>query len=94
MALITAVAIVGLAVGSLTSSLLMTKGRKQCMLIATAIGIVGVLIELIDNFWVICFGRLIYGFSCGIYAPCIGRYIEEMVPMHLLATLFPIYTCG
>jgi MFS family permease len=92
--ILTGVGIVGLAFGSLTSGYLMKDGRKRCMLIATAIGVIGVSIEMIDNFWVIAVGRLIYGYSCGIYAPCIGRYIEEVLPVHLLPTLFPIYTCG
>lgn len=64
------------------------------MLIATAIGVSGILIEMIDNYWVIMSGRLIYGYACGLYSPCIGRYIEETVPMHLVSSLFPIYTCG
>lgn len=93
-AILTGAAIVGLAFGSLTSGVLMKSGRKRCMLIATAIGVTGICIEMIDNFWVISVGRLIYGFACGIYAPCIGRYIEEMLPAHLLPQLFPIYTCG
>lgn len=93
-AVITGAAIVGLAFGSLASGVLMKRGRKRCMLIACAIGVTGCCIEMIDNFWVISFGRLIYGLACGISAPCIGRYIEEMLPAHLLSQLFPIYTCG
>jgi len=94
MALLTAMAIVGLAAGGFTAGVLMTKGRKRCMLISIGIGVTGVCIEMVDNFWVICFGRLIYGFACGVASPCIGRYIEETVPMHLVSALFPIYTCG
>jgi len=92
--LLTASAIIGLAFGGFTSGRLMTKGRKQCMLIATVVGVVGVGIEMIDNMWAIFIGRLIYGYACGLYSPCIGRYIEEVVPMHLVSALFPIYTCG
>jgi SP family facilitated glucose transporter-like MFS transporter 1 len=94
LAILTASGIVGLAIGGFTSGALMTKGRKQCMLIATAVGVTGIMIEMVDSYPVILVGRVIYGFSCGLYSPCIGRYIEETVPMHLVSALFPIYTCG
>ena len=72
--------IFGLAIGALAAGRLMAIGRKPTMLIASVIGIFGVLIEMIENFPAIIIGRIIYGFSSGIYSVCVGRYIEETVP--------------
>lgn len=85
----------GLAIGAFVAGRLMAiVGRKQTMIIGSLIGIVGVSIEMISNYWCIIVGRIIYGLSAGIYSVCVGRYIEETVPHELLTIYAPIYTCG
>ena len=72
----------------------MSYGRKNAMLVGSVIGFVGVGIEMIESYWLIVLGRIIYGAGAGVYSVCTSRYLEELVPNHLLSTLLPVYICG
>jgi MFS family permease len=60
--------ILGMTFGSVTAGKLMVYGRRQALLIATIIGIIGVLITYKLNLYFLIAGRAIFGFACGIYA--------------------------
>lgn len=70
------------------------KGRKQCLLTACFIGLVAIAIMMVENVALLIFGRLIYGFSAGLFSAVGGRYVEECSPPQYLSLFFTIYTFG
>lgn len=51
------------------------------MIIASLIGAVGSGIMLVENFYCLCLGRLMFGFTGGVYGVTIIRSIFEYVPV-------------
>jgi MFS family permease len=51
---------------------------------ATYISIVGVSITMYFNVVAFCVGRFIWGIGCGIFSVSVSRFIDEVVPSHLL----------
>ena len=45
------------------------------------IGTAGVVMTLFLNFYMIFFGRIIFGFASGVLTVATPRYIEEYVPL-------------
>ena len=61
------------------------------MLIMLAVGIVGVSMTLIENFYMLIFGRVVYGLSVGVSSVCMPRYVEEFVPLHKYGICIALY---
>jgi len=70
---------------------MMKFGRRRALLIQAAFGIVGVTITLIPNFYAIIFGRILYGFSCGVIAVVTARLVEETMPLKLVSLMSALY---
>ena len=66
-------------------------GRRRALLIQAAIGMVGVTITLIPNFYAIICGRMLYGFSCGVIAVATARLTEETVPLKIVSFMSGLY---
>ena len=81
----------GMTAGALSGGQIMKHGRRRANLIASLIGMVGVCISLFQNFYAIVFGRVIFGFSIGIFSSICPRVIEETVPAQLYDMLAPIF---
>ena len=58
----------------------MQKGRKLALLISAFIAIAAILIMIVGNVWFLIVGRLIYGFSGGLFSSVSVRYVEECSP--------------
>ena len=59
---------------------LIKSGRRRVLIWSAYIGIVGSLVCLYENFYVIILGKMIYGFSVGLIAIGMPRVMEETVP--------------
>ena len=47
------------------------------------LGLIGTAFTFYLNFWSMCFGRLIFGFSCGVIMCSTPKILEETIPGHL-----------
>ena len=56
------------------------------------IGILACGISVIDNFWIICLGRLLHGFVAGVLCTAAPQMIGETVPAHLMDYGFGVST--
>jgi len=73
------------------SGTLIKGGRRRALIISAFIGILGVAITLLKQYWAIIVGRLFYGFSVGIIAIGMPRLMEETVPANLVGAYAGLY---
>jgi len=85
--IISATLILGMTVGALSGGMLMNIGRRRAQFVNITIGIVGISITMIFNYWSILIGRFLFGFCTGSFSSTVSRYIEETIPTHLFENL-------
>ena len=73
----------GAAVGALFSGGLAFIGKWNCIMLANLFLAVGVSLTLINEFWVLCLGRFIYGISVGAFSVYCPKYIAETSPVEV-----------
>ena len=83
-----------MTLGALTGGKVMNIGRRNAMFVCIAIGMAGIGITMIFNFYVILIGRFLYGFSAGMFTAISPRYVEETIPIHLYESLAPCLNVG
>ena len=66
-------------------------GRRKVQLIFNLLGIFGVAICMIENLWMLCIGRLIYGFAVGVESVGMPRYLDEVVPLRRYNVCIALY---
>jgi MFS family permease len=91
-------AVGSMMVGSTLGGRLIAKGRLKILVFAAFIGIIGVTFTLLllpDNLglslYFILAGRLVYGFSTGLIAVAMPRYMDEVLPSVLFGLYGGIY---
>lgn len=77
--------------GAYTAGFIVKKGRRQVLIYAALIGILGAGITIYQRFWAIMLGRLIYGFSCGFIAISMPRTMEETIPNEYIGMFGGMY---
>lgn len=82
--LISSASVAGVAVGCVCGGSLIANGRKRMITIFTFVQVIGSVLAMIPNTWVIMVGRFIYGFCSGIFAVAGPKILNETVPAHLL----------
>ncbi len=70
---------------------LFAMGRRISMYLGTITATIGILFLLIENMWVMIFGKLFIGISMGIIFTVHGRVLEEFTPPHLYDRLFTTF---
>lgn len=83
--LITSSGFLGATLGALSAGAKIESSRRNNVMLANLIGMIGVGISFVENVWVISLGRLLFGFGCGNLAVFIPKMIEETVPSNLIA---------
>ena len=63
----------------------MAWGRRRAMILSSVIGIIGVSLTMIENFYVLIIGRIGFGVASGSQATLIIIMINEYVPARHLA---------
>jgi sugar porter (SP) family MFS transporter len=58
-------------------------GRRNAFIITDAIGVVGVLLTLIQNLYIVLIGRVICGVAVGLNSALVPLYINEVSPVSL-----------
>ena len=73
----------GAAVGALFSGNLAFTGKWNCILLSNLVLIIGASLTLINEFWVLCLGRFIYGMGVGALSVFCPKYIAETSPIEV-----------
>ena len=81
----------GMTIGACSGGALMKIGRRRAVLIACFFGIIGVIITSFLTFETLIIGRLIYGFSAGLFSSMCPRFLDETIPTHLYDRFAPTY---
>ena len=77
-------AVAGVAIGSIFGGDFVKSGRRLTILQFNVIGIIGSIFGLLPQFYMMCFGRFIFGFSCGVLICTTPKAIDESVPLKLV----------
>lgn len=73
-------AVLGATIGSFSAGKIIAIGRRKSIIIFNLIAMIAVFGTLVLNFYTICFGRLVLGFSGGVFSVALARMIDETVP--------------
>ena len=65
----------------------MKHSRRNAVIVMDLIEIAGTALTLVENLYLIAFGRLIVGFSLGMAVVLAPKYIEETCPLALKGSL-------
>ena len=76
--------LVGVMIGSLFGGPLIVQGRRRAILNFSVVMCIGVALTLIQTFPTMCIGRLITGFSGGIFQMCNIKAVQETFPSTLV----------
>ena len=71
--------------GSSVGGKLISMGRVKALNMSAIIGMVGVLLTLVHNFKILLIGRVLYGFASGVISVAWPRYMDEVLPPHLIS---------
>ena len=83
--------VLGMCLGSLYAAQVINGGRRKLLIIFGIVGIASTALTLVASIWPIIIGRLIFGFSTGVFMTAGPRMLDECVPTHLLGK-FGVYT--
>jgi len=73
-------AVAGIALGSVFGVDFVKTGRRTTIIYFNIIGLISTFICFLPNFYVICIGRCLYGFSCGVLICATPKAIDETIP--------------
>jgi len=76
-------AVFGLAMGSIFGGDFIKYGRRLTLIQFNLVGLFGSCIALYLNFWIMCVGRFIYGFSAGVIMCATPKMLEETIPANV-----------
>ena len=78
--LIGSIIVLGLAAGAFSAGKMIPYGRRKTMMLTSIIGIVGVSLTLVQEFYIFNIGRILYGFASGAQGTTVIRMIVEFMP--------------
>ncbi len=81
--LLTGICTLGAAVGALSSGSLTNYGKKKCIHFANIVLIIGCLLTLFQNIYIVVIGRLIFGLAAGSFTVFVPSFINELTPIEL-----------
>mmetsp|Transcript_22397 Transcript_22397/g.27553 ORF Transcript_22397/g.27553 Transcript_22397/m.27553 type:complete len:158 (+) Transcript_22397:138-611(+) len=86
--------VVGLSCGALCGAKVIPIGRRKTMLIFNVMGVFGVAICMVENFYMLLLGRIIYGFAVGVESVAMPRFLDEVVPLRIYDLCIGLYVVG
>ena len=72
--------IIGLGVGSIFAGVLMKYNRKYTFMLMNTVGIIGISMSGVDEYYMQMAGRILYGMSAGVLFCLVPKMIVEMLP--------------
>jgi MFS family permease len=75
--------IVGIAIGSVFGGDFVKQGRRSTIINFNILGLIGSIMSIIPNFYVICAGRILLGFTCGVLLCATPKALDEVMPNKL-----------
>ena len=80
--LIQSITIFGAAIGSLSCAKFLSIGKLRLILILNAVLVTGVTLAIVSKIiWLICIGRLIWGFAFGAFSVACAKMVNECTPV-------------
>jgi len=77
---IASLTVFGMAIGSFAGGILVKGGRRRIIILMNLVGIVGVCITFIMNFWAILFGKFVWALAVGVLSTAGPLMVDETVP--------------
>ena len=71
---------IGITLGATITGAMMKKGRRKAFLIFPLIGCLGSILSVIDNYFVMMFGKFLFGIGAGACITVAPKVLEETVP--------------
>jgi len=81
---VAAIIAVGLGIGSFIGGFMVQLGRRKIIIIMNIVGAIGTAITLIDDFWIIFFGKAVFAFSTGVLLVAAPLMLEETIPVQAI----------
>ena len=78
--LVSTASVLGVSIGAIVGGKIIAYGRRRSVLIFDLLGILGSVLSIISNFYVILLGRLTFGFAAGVLVTACPKIVEETVP--------------
>ncbi len=75
--------IVGIAIGSVFGGDFVKQGRRSTIINFNILGLIGSGLSVVMNFYVICAGRVLLGFTCGVLLCATPKSLDEVIPNKL-----------
>jgi len=69
-----------LSLGAIVGGKMLNNGRRTAMILMNIVGIIGSLMSIYPNYFVLIGGRILYGMSAGVLIAAVPRIIEETIP--------------
>ena len=69
-----------LSIGAVVGGKMLNSGRRCAMIVMNIVGILGSLMSIYPNYFVLIAGRILYGMSAGVLIAAVPRIIEETIP--------------
>lgn len=76
--------IVGIAIGSIYGGDFVKNGRRSTLLKFNVLGLLGSALSIVLNFYAICLGRFLLGFTCGVILCATPKCLDEVLPAELI----------
>lgn len=89
--LITSSSVFGLCIGSISTSYMVSHGRRRLIIISGFFAMAATVLTLALNIWAIVIGRLVFGICTGVFMTVGPRMLDECVPFELIDA-FGAYT--
>jgi len=78
---VAAMTAVGLGIGSFFGGFLVSKGKREMIIMMNIIGAIGTSITLIDDFYAIIIGKAVFAIATGVLLVAAPLMLEETIPV-------------
>jgi MFS family permease len=80
---VSSTSVVGITIGSILGGVFVGNGRRINVIIFNLVIIIGSILSVNSNWWILNIGRLVFGFASGVLLCATPKIIEETIPTHL-----------
>lgn len=81
--IVSSASVAGVAFGAVMGGTFIANGRKRIILLFSILATIGCIMAMIKDMWVLTIGRLLYGYSAGVFLASGPAILNETIPNHL-----------